>query len=183
MAEGEQNPAEAGSAEGGGASAGAASSPKKNLRLIVLGVNFVALLGAVGTLVYTKLIYEHPAITETQEMEKKKEEAKKPPPSAERVVVNLEEIRINVASPSNQSHFVSFGMAIECANDEMAGKVKGQLAQLTDKVIATFNRKQFDELNTIQGRLILKEQLIHEFNQMLDAPAVTDVFYTNFVLQ
>lgn len=98
-------------------------------------------------------------------------------------MVNMDDIRINIASTSSTSHYVNLQMALECANEEMADLVKANMTRLMDKTLSIYNRKDFDDLNTIQGRLILKEQLMDEFNQMLDANAVTDIFYNTFLLQ
>jgi flagellar basal body-associated protein FliL len=157
---------------------------KLDIRVIALGVNLLLLLGALGGLVYTRLIFERPAITETAEMAEQKKEAKKPPPSAERVLISLEEMRINLAASQSQTaHYVSFAMNLECANEEMASKVEEQKQKIIDRIITTFNRTEFNDINTVQGRLILKELLIHDLNRIIGVTAITDIYYSLFVLQ
>lgn len=157
---------------------------KLDIRVVALGVNLLLLLAALGGLVYTRLIFERPAIMESSEMAEQKKEAKKPPPSAERVIISLEEMRINLAASQSQTaHYVSFTMNLECANEDMASKVEEQRQKVIDRIISTFNRSEFNDLNTVQGRLILKELLIHDLNRIIGATAITNIYYTMFVLQ
>lgn len=161
----------------------AESDKQSKLLLVVLAVNLVVLLLALGTVIYTRIIFERPAIMEDDEIHKKRKEAKAPPPSAERVLVPLEDLHINLASSSTSTHMVSVTMTIECANEAGSKLFKAHTTELTDRMINTFNKKQFSELNTNQGRLMLKEQIIREFNEMLGTHAVTDIYYVNFLLQ
>ncbi len=153
------------------------------MQMILIAVNTLAVAGVLGMFIYTKLLWERPPILETAELKEKKNESKKKSGDQERVMVNMDDIRINIASTSSTSHYVNLQMALECANEEMADLVKANMTRLMDKTLSIYNRKDFDDLNTIQGRLILKEQLMDEFNQMLDANAVTDIFYNTFLLQ
>ena len=45
-----------------------------------------------------------------------------------------------------------------------------------------WNDSTVDELETIQGKLFLKDKIVAEVNQILDKGLVKDVYFTDFVM-
>lgn len=169
--------AEAG-AEGG-------EAPKKKLdtqTLLVLG-NTVLVLAALGTLAYTKLLYQRPVIDEPTELAKKQEELKTAPEPTERPLVTFDQMTVNIAMTSGKTHYATVAIAVECRDSEAMAKINAKKAELTDKVIAALGKKQITEINTIQGKLMLKSELIRRFNEVTAPGAVTDLYFSAFILQ
>lgn len=52
-----------------------------------------------------------------------------------------------------------------------------------DRIIRVLNEKSFSELETIQGKLALKNTIAMEVNSLLNKGIVKDVFFTDFVVQ
>ncbi len=185
----EEKAAEAGEGEEG---EDAAAPPRRriqiNPRIILPILNTVLVLSAAGTFAYTKLLYKKPVISEYDELAKQKEELKKPEKPIEKSLVNFEQMTINIAPTSGKAHFATIKLSIE-ARDPGASKAAAQLKDaMTDKLIASLARKQLSELNTIQGKLLLKAELLREFNGVLSASAqisagITDVYFSTFILQ
>lgn len=163
------------------------SAPKKkiSLQLILALGNVVLVLAALGVLVYTKLLFKKPTITEDKEIAKKEEEIKAPLSAlpAERVSVAFESITVNIAAGSEKPHYVTVALAIECRDAEIAEIVKIKKSILTDRMIKAVAEKQLSELNTIQGRLLLKADLIKQYNELTKPGGVTDLFFSEFALQ
>lgn len=55
-------------------------------------------------------------------------------------------------------------------------------AKARDKIVRILNEKTFDDLETIQGKLFLKDKIVSEVNQILDRGLVKDVYFTDFVM-
>lgn len=172
-------------AEEAGAEGGAPEAPKRKLdtqsKLVLLNTLFV--LAALGTLAYTKLLYKKPVIEEHVELEKKQEEAKAAPEPTERPLVKFDQMTINIAMTSGKAHYATVAFAIECRDDAACANATEKKAILTDKLIAALGRRQLTELNTIQGKLLLKSELVRRFNEILSPGAVTDLYFSNFILQ
>lgn len=170
----------------------AAKPAKRRIRIdpkVVLPLlNTALVLAAAGTLTYTKLLYKKPVISEYDELAKQKEELKKPEKPIEKSLVNFEQMTINIAPTSGKAHFATIKFSIE-VRDADASKAATLLKDaMTDKLIASLAKKQLSELNTIQGKLLLKAELLREFNALLSAAAqisagVTDVYFSAFILQ
>ena len=55
-------------------------------------------------------------------------------------------------------------------------------AKARDRIVRILNEKTVDELESIQGKLFLKDKIVSEVNQILDRGLVKDVYFTDFVM-
>ena len=55
-------------------------------------------------------------------------------------------------------------------------------AKARDRIVRVLNEKTFDDLESIQGKLFLKDRIVEEVNKMLDKGLVKDVYFTDFVM-
>ncbi len=55
-------------------------------------------------------------------------------------------------------------------------------AKARDRIVRVLNEKTFDDLESIQGKLFLKDKIVEEVNKMLDKGLVKDVYFTDFVM-
>lgn len=56
-------------------------------------------------------------------------------------------------------------------------------ARVRDRIVSLLNEKNFTELESIQGKLFLKDKIAMEVNTILNKGVVKDVFFTDFVVQ
>lgn len=170
------------SAEGGAAEPKPAR--KIDLQTILALVNTLLVLGALGVMVYTKLIFERPAIVEEVEIKKVEEEVKKPLPPENHEIVPFDETVINLAPSDGRAHYVTVAFSVETRDRETAAIVKYKKAEFTDKVISALGHSHMTELNSIQGKLLIKTQLLHEMNKLVpNNGSIIDFYFSNFVLQ
>lgn len=55
-------------------------------------------------------------------------------------------------------------------------------AKARDKIVRILNDKTFDDLETIQGKLFLKDKIVEEVNKTLNRGLVKDVYFTDFIM-
>lgn len=55
-------------------------------------------------------------------------------------------------------------------------------AKARDRIVRILNDKTFDDLETIQGKLFLKDKIVSEVNHILSRGLVKDVYFTDFVM-
>lgn len=163
---------------------GAAAAPKtRDPQLLLVLANTLLIVAALGVLVYTKLLFERPPIVEDSEMQKKQEELKTPPPVTERPIITFDQVTVNIAMTSGKAHYVTIAYAVEARDPGIAETVKAKKALFVDKVLGALGRRQMSELNTIQGKLLLKTELMREFNKITVPGGVTDMYFSTFILQ
>lgn len=56
-------------------------------------------------------------------------------------------------------------------------------ARVRDRIVRVLNEKSFSELESIQGKLFLKDKIAMEVNGILNSGVVKDVYFTDFVVQ
>ncbi len=56
-------------------------------------------------------------------------------------------------------------------------------ARVRDRILQLLNDKSFAELESIQGKLFLKDKIAMEVNTILNKGVVKDVYFTDFVVQ
>lgn len=184
--------------------AGGAPGPSK-LPLLIGIVNTVAVIAAVGFLYYTKLIFHRPPITE--EAERARLEALHAKQKAPEIpgTIPFDPITVNIASSlaptkpgqnngqsmAGKLHYAQVGFVIEIRDSSRKDEIEAIRPIINDKLLSLLGRKEFQELTTVQGRYILRTQVLALINQLLagkdkTAPhpnLVTQIFFTQFVVQ
>lgn len=56
-------------------------------------------------------------------------------------------------------------------------------ARARDSIIRLLNDKSFSDIETIQGKLFLKDKIVEEVNKVLHVGLVKDVYFTDFVVR
>lgn len=166
------------------------AKPKKplNKTLIMHSVFALVNLGVMGyftMLAYKATIgYKPPSITELQlEKQKQMEEEAKKLSALGPLVYTMDKFTVNLAGEPRRT------IRLE-VNLEMLGKEgfeeiidPDNRAKARDRIVRILNDKSFAELETIQGKLYLKDRIAGEVNGILDKGIVKDVFFTDFVVQ
>lgn len=163
---------------------GAAPKPK-NMGLIlqiVFAVINLAVMGGGSYLVYASTIgWTNPSITEEAsevELASEAEEA-----SAGPLVFTMEKFTVNLGGEPKRT------IRLE-VNLEMLGKdgfeevmSPDSRARARDRIVRLLNEKTFSDLESIQGKLFLKDKIASEINSVLKSGIVKDVYFSDFVVQ
>lgn len=180
--------------------------PKKPLPLglILLVLNMLSLLGVLGTIVYTQILYKRPVITETVEREKIVQEFSKKPTEMKKVIVSFEPIQANLkptpigvqvpGGPPQQmkAHYLNTTIAMELLDADFESTVKGRLPKFLDLLLRELGETSVDELSSVQGRFLLRSKIAGIMNDLVreerklpptSTPVVTNVYFSDFVVQ
>lgn len=184
------------------AEAAPAPSGGNKLGLLLTLINTVALVGVLGLAVYTKLLYKRPPVTESAsraEIEKS-EAAQKTPLTGVKSLLKFEPIQANLKPsqigptvvggppPQMKPHFLTMTMAMELTDSSHEQRVKEVTPKFMDQILQVLGNTSVDELATVQGRFILRSRMSGIMNELVkkqknDAPIVTNVYFSDFVVQ
>jgi flagellar basal body-associated protein FliL len=166
--------------------------PKKplNLSFLLLILNTIGTLILGGVVYYTKFIYKKPVITESQELEKLKAQIKKYNVPENKQVIVFEQQTINLATSYGTPHYITISIGVECRDEQVAANLNALKPIFNDRLIKILGQKSVDELNTVQGKLILKTDLLNAFNELIhkyakESPEVpiTEIYFNTYILQ
>lgn len=172
------------------------SEPKGPLILAI--VNTLAIAGVLGLFVYTQLIYKRPAITEQQEREKL--EKAKNIPDPESLVpgqIEFEPFTLNIQStladqgqpvpqgsrPRGKVHYATISFTLEVRDEAKIKKFENIRPKFKDRLVQMLGHRGYEELTTIQGRYILRTDILELANQLVEEPLITQVYFTSFIVQ
>jgi flagellar FliL protein len=83
----------------------------------------------------------------------------------------------------NKIHYATLAFAITTTDQPAAGKLESIRPLLQDKMISLVGKRGYQDLTSVQGRYLLRTQLRELANQLAKEPLVTDVYFTEFVVQ
>jgi flagellar basal body-associated protein FliL len=161
----------------------------KKLGLILGLLNTVAIAAVLGLFVYTKMVYKRPAITEDKERKKLIENGNKPAATtAKKAIIAIEPITANLDPYTDSDgqpkiHYVSLSMSVEIRDEKESAKFESMKPVFMDRVLQNLGKKKFEELNQVQGRYVFRSQVIDAANEFLGAPIVTEIYFSEFLLQ
>ena len=185
---------------------GASAAPKKPLPIaIILGaLNTLALMSLLGVLVYTKILYKRPKMTEAVEREKVVEEFSKKPEDMKKVQVTLDPLTANLkptpigvqvpGGPPQQmkAHTLAVGLVLEVIDTEFESVVKDRQPKFLDALLRELGTTSVDELSSVQGRFLLRSKIAGIMNDLVreekklppsSPPVVTNIYFTDFIVQ
>ena len=169
--------------EGGGKKKG----KKKLLIILILAL---VVLGGGGFAAYKFLFSspEKPAVAEgteggpVVEGQEGKAGGEAAPEEAKAQVYPLDPFIVNLADPVG-NRYLKIKLALQLDSAMLLTEVETKIPQIRDGVLILLSSKSLSEINTTEGKLKLRSELLHRVNQVLKKGRVTTLYFTEFVVQ
>lgn len=146
---------------------------------LLLGLNFVA-MGVGGYLSYMGTIGMTP--DSIREAEAKKFIYDEEVFNGKPIIYSLQPFTVNLAD-TEDDRVVQVKVTLEMIDENGFEEVVSMGAHARDKIVTILNGKKFLELQTIQGKLFLKDEITVALNQQLKKSFIKDIYFSRFVLQ
>jgi flagellar FliL protein len=160
------------------------------LGLILTLVNTLAIAAVLGLFVYAKVIYKRPAITESKERARLESKAHQEEVlhSSKRGLITLNPMTANLdpytdTDGQKKVHYVSLTLSIEVRDEKEIPKFEDIKPVIQDQIIQQLGKRTFQDLNQVQGRYLFRSLIIDATNAYLKEPVVTEVYFSDFLLQ
>ncbi len=141
-----------------------------NLAVSGAGIYFV-FLSTVG--------WKYPVMTEEQEAEALPHEREKRDNSP--IMYTLDKFTVNL--DGTPKRFIQTEISLEMLDEKGFEEVVTLGAQARDAIVRLLNAKTFTDIETIQGKLFLKDQIAMTLNQLLKKGVVRGVYFSDFLVQ
>lgn len=167
--------------------------------VIVLAILVVLLLGAVGALgyfMYAKGMFDPqaqqaaaaaPAPAAQQQASSTPEEEQ-----GEKFLASIDNLVLNVSDAKGRSKLMKLSFTMKTIEPTIPQIVEINKAQITDSVIRQISARSSEELMTVGGKEMLKEEMIEEINKIINdsigeqeikKDCVKDIYFTSFVIK
>lgn len=163
-----------------------APAPKlKNTAMImqiIFAVINLSVMGGGAYMVYASTMgWESPAISEEQasrELASVAEESEAGP-----LIYTMDSFTVNLGGEPKRT--IRVGVNLQMLGKDGYEEVMEpeNRAKARDRIVRLLNEKTFSELDSIQGKLFLKDKIAGEVNGILHRGVVKDVFFSDFVVQ
>ncbi|AHZ86318.1 flagellar basal body-associated FliL family protein [Bdellovibrio bacteriovorus] len=160
------------------------AKPKNTAMLfqIIFAVLNLAVMGAGGYMVYASTMgWESPKITEEdvdRELASVSDETDLAP-----LVYTMDKFTVNLGGEPKRT--IRLEINLQMLGKEGFEEVMEpeNRAKARDRIVRLLNEKPFSDLDSIQGKLFLKDKIAGEVNGILRRGVVKDVFFSDFVVQ
>ncbi|XGC81714.1 flagellar basal body-associated protein FliL [Bdellovibrio bacteriovorus] len=162
----------------------AAAKPKNlgKLLQVAFAVLNLAMMGAGGYMVYASTMgWESPSISEEQaDRELASVESTE---DAGPLIYTMEKFTVNLGGEPKRT--IRLEVNLQMLGQEGFEEVMEpeNRAKARDRIVRLLNEKAFADLDSIQGKLFLKDKIAGEVNGILKQGVVKDVFFSDFVVQ
>ena len=95
---------------------------------------------------------------------------------------SLDTFIVNLAD-AGRSRYLRVSMDLELAASTDAGELSERLPQVRDSILMILPSKQFDEIASMEGKIALRDEIIAKLNSLFANEVVTNIFFTEFVVQ
>jgi flagellar FliL protein len=151
----------------------------KILKVVFLVVNLVV-LGAGAAFVYTTTVGYHPAVVTNEEvlaqLEKERGQVASKP-----VLYTMDKFTANL--DGFPTRVLQTQLNLEMLDEDGFEEVVTMGSQARDLIMRILNGKRFQEVETSQGKLFLKDQIRTALNSQLKRGVIKDVYFSEFVVQ
>ncbi|MDZ4660505.1 MAG: flagellar basal body-associated FliL family protein [Pseudomonadota bacterium] len=146
---------------------------------IAIVVNF-GVLGVGSYFVFANTIgFEAPKITEEVEVVTLASQLDEM--ESDIILYRMDEFTLNLSGHPRRA--IRFEIALEMLDEKGFEEVVQVGAVARDSIVKILNAKRFQDIETIQGKLFLKDQIAASLNGFLKEGVVKDVLFTDFVVQ
>lgn len=156
-----------------------AKDPGKMLQMVFIAVNMLVMLG--GTFfIYMQTLGHKEPVTYNEDAKKQleifEESLRKDP-----VLYTMDTFNTNLDGVPRR--LVRVEITLEMLDAEGFEEVIDMGAVGRDAIVRILNAKSFDQLESVQGKLHLKNQIIAQLNSFMKEGVVRNVYFNDFVVQ
>lgn len=149
---------------------GNGSKPRSKLFFfIILGLG-ILLVGGGGFFAYTKFTAPQPE-EEPEETGRTLGE-----------MYGLEPFVVNLADPKGK-RYLKIQIEIELTSPEAVERAMKATPRLRDMVIMMITSLTFEDVMTPEGKILIRDELLQRFNQIMRPDRVLNIYFTEFVIQ
>ncbi len=159
------------------------AAPKKD-RSGLFGILFLVLdvvvMGGATFLVY-KATLGHNIEAVVEEFEQASLELGRKNAEENPVVYTMDPYVVNLAGEPQRS--LQLEVNVEMLGEDGFEELIRLGPETRDKIVSLLSQKNFSELESIQGKLFLKDQIAQNINSNLKTGVVKEIYFTNFLVQ
>ncbi len=165
----------------------------KNTLMIVLIALIVLLIGAVGAIGYFVYTKDANAQVTSANDTAKDEKTEEKSSENQTFIAKIEDLVLNITNAKGREKLMKLSFAIKSSEVTIEAIVEANNAEIIDAVIAQISSRSSEELLTVGGKALLKEEMLKEINAIVNEATASNedikrnnvkrLFFTSFVIK
>lgn len=94
----------------------------------------------------------------------------------------LETFVVNLNDPGGK-RYLKTTIELEYISEEVGAELAQRLPQLRDLILLQLSSKGLDDVQSVDGKIALRRELIQRINQTLTSGKIRNLYFTQFVIQ
>lgn len=94
----------------------------------------------------------------------------------------LETFIVNLADEGG-NRYLRVTMNLELGAEDVVDMAKQRLPQIRNCILMTLPSKTYEDIHTVAGKTALRDEIMTGFNDILPAGSITNIYFTEFVIQ
>lgn len=95
---------------------------------------------------------------------------------------SLDTFIVNLAD-EERSRYLRVTMDLELTAATDTAKLNQRLPQVRDTILMILPSKRFEEIASVEGKTALRDEIISKLNNLFPRTVITNIFFTEFVVQ
>lgn len=95
----------------------------------------------------------------------------------------LEPFVVNLLDDGRGPRFLQLEVSFELENEEVKPELEGRVRQVRDELLMLLSAKRVTDVETPDGKRILKDEIFTRINKILVTGRIRRVYFTDFVIQ
>ena len=164
-----------------------------NGMMIVLIILVVALIGAVGFLGYMVMGQSDQGPESEKVKEEKAKEEAGDAKNGESFVAKIDNLVLNITNAKGREKLMKLSFTLKSVEPTIEVLVEANNAEIVDAVIGQISARTSEELLTVGGKQLLKEEMLEEINAIINEATASNeeikrnnikkLFFTSFVIK
>ncbi len=152
------------------------------LKLIIILIVALLILGGGGFAAWKFLLA--PSDSADTNSTNGTDNATAPPPTEVEPTqtVTLDPFVVNLADPMGR-RYLKLNIDLEAINAAAATEVGTAMPKIKDTLLLLLSSKTFGEINSLEQKIELKNEIMERMNQILGPSKIKNVYFTEFVVQ
>lgn len=151
--------------------------------LIFLILILISAIGFGGYYIYTNVLNKNVSIITNNKEEPKKEDA------SDFLKIPINDLVLNISNMKGQAKLMKLSFTIKSSFEGLAEFVDTNKPEIVDSIINIVSSKHSEELLTLSGKTLFKEEVIKELDKILinqtgdNTVHIKDILFTSFVIK
>jgi flagellar FliL protein len=95
---------------------------------------------------------------------------------------SLDTFIVNLAD-EERNRYLRITMDLELSAPADSEKLNERLPQIRDRILMILPSKRFDDIASVEGKTVLRDEIIGKLNSLFPRTVITNIFFTEFVVQ